>query len=70
MAFNKSELMNWSAEEKRNLAFELLDSIDEEIINQPLPHWKENLIRQRIEKDKQAGDDIIAWTVLREKYNR
>ncbi len=69
MAFNKSEIMNWNTEDKRTLAFELLDSIDEETIKQPLPQWKENLIRQRIEKDKQA-DDVVAWNVLRGKYIR
>lgn len=69
MAFDKSEIMNLSAEDKRTLAFELLDSIDEEIIRQPLPEWKKNLIRQRIESDKQA-DDVVAWNVLRGKYNR
>lgn len=70
MAFDKSELMKWSAEDKRNLAFELLDSIDEEIIGQPLPEWKEKLIRQRIENDRQSNDDLIAWNDLRERYKR
>ena len=51
MAFDKSEIMNWNAEDKRTLAFELLDSIDEQIIKQPLPEWKEKLIKKRIEKD-------------------
>lgn len=70
MAFDKFEIMNWSAEDKRALAFELLDSIDEETIQQPLPQWKEILIRQRIENDKEAGDDVVPWNVLREKYSR
>ena len=70
MAFDKSEIMKWSAEDKRNFAFELLDSIDEEIINQPLPEWKEKLIRQRIETDKQSADDVVAWSELRQKYKR
>ena len=68
MAFDKSEVMNWSAEEKRTLAFELLDSIDEETIKQPLPGWKEMLIKQRIEKDNQANAEVVSWSVLRNKY--
>ncbi len=70
MAFDKSEVMNWNAEEKRNLAFELLDSIDEETINRPLTEWKRNLIQQRIEKDKQSENDVFAWHAVREKYKR
>ena len=42
MAFDKNEIMSWNAEAKRNLAFELLDSIDEEMIQQELPAWKKS----------------------------
>lgn len=71
MAFDKNEIMNWSAEEKRNLAFELLDSIDEEMIQHELPAWKRELIQKRIEKDKtESREDVIAWEILREKYKR
>lgn len=69
MAFNKDEVMQWSTEEKRSLAFELLDSIDEETIRKPLPEWKEILIKERIKKDEQA-EDVVTWNVLREKYRR
>ena len=69
MAFNKNEIMSWNAEAKRNLAFELLDSIDEEMIQQELPAWKKELIQQRIEQDKTAGDEsLIAWEALRKEY--
>ena len=69
MAFDKNEILNWSAEEKRNLAFELLDSIDEEIMQHELPAWKKELIQQRIERDKTASsEDVIAWETLRNKY--
>ena len=69
MAFNKAEIMNLSAEEKRKLAFELLDSIDEQIIQQGLPAWKKEIIQQRIARDKTANiEDAIAWETLRNKY--
>ena len=69
MSFDKNEIMNWSAEEKRNLAFELLDSIDEAVIQQEQPAWKIELIKQRIENDNASAiDDVVAWKTLREKY--
>ena len=69
MSFDKNEIMNWSAEEKRNLAFELLDSIDEAVIQQEQPAWKIELIKQRIENDNaSATDDVVAWKTLREQY--
>ncbi|MFT4155439.1 hypothetical protein [Parafilimonas sp.] len=45
MTYDKSELMRLPAEEKRELAFELLDSIDEEFAEKELPEWKLVLIR-------------------------
>ena len=69
MAFDKNEIMNWSAEDKRNLAFELLDSIDEEMMQHELPAWKKQLIQKRIEKNKtECKKDVIAWEILRDKY--
>jgi len=71
MAFDKNEIMNWSAEDKRNLAFELLDSIDEEMMQHELPAWKKQLIQKRIEKNKtECKKDVIAWEILRDKYKR
>ena len=70
MAFDKTEIMSWSAEQKRALAFELLDSIDEQTIRQSIPEWKEKLIRERIEKDNEAGNDVTTWHALRDKYYR
>ncbi len=43
--------MQLSSEEKRLLAFELLDSIDKEFVNQPIPEWKKRLIQERVETD-------------------
>ena len=40
MAFDKNEILQLNFEEKRLLAFELQDSIDEEFVNQPVPEWK------------------------------
>ncbi len=46
MSFDKNEIFQSSAEEKRFLAFELLDSIDEEFSNLCIPEWKKDLFRK------------------------
>lgn len=37
MPLDKNEILQLSPDEKRVLAFELLDSIDEEFVNQTVP---------------------------------
>lgn len=68
MPFNKEAILHLSAEEKRQLAFELLDSIDEEYLMEPLPVWKKQLIRQRLDSDRANPSDVFAWDELRKKY--
>ena len=68
MPLDKEEILRLSTDEKRKLAFELLDSIDEEFVNKPIPDWKKFIIEQRIASDKSDPSDVISWNDLREKY--
>ena len=68
MSFNKNEILQLSPDEKRILAFELLDSIDEEFVNQPIPEWKKRLIEERIHNDLKNPADVISWQEVRKKY--
>ncbi len=68
MLLNRDEMMKLHPDEKRQLAFELLDSIDEEFIQQPVPEWKKQLIRERIELDQKNPGDTLSWSELRKKY--
>ena len=69
MAFDKSEIMHLDAEKKRALAFELLDSIDEEFIQKNVPEWKRKLIQERIKSDKENPNNILPWNEIKRKYN-
>ena len=68
MAFDKNEILQLNSEEKRLLAFELLDSIDEEFVNQPVPEWKKKLIQLRVDNDVNNSFDVMTWTEVRKKY--
>ena len=68
MNIDKEVILQLSTEEKRQLAFELLDSIDEEYVDQPIPAWKIQLIEQRINLDKGNSTDARPWNEVREKY--
>ncbi len=68
MSFNKDEILQLSPDEKRILAFELLDSIDEEFVNQPIPEWKKRLIEERIHNDLKNPADVASWEEVRKKY--
>ncbi len=70
MDFDKNKIMQLDKEEKRNLAFDLLDSIDEEFMNEPIADWKQKLIKERLGDDAKNPDDIIAWSELKKKYFR
>ena len=61
MSFDKNEIFKLSTEEKRSLAFELLDSIDEEFINQPVSEWKKRLIQKRVDTGIKNPSDVICW---------
>jgi putative addiction module component (TIGR02574 family) len=69
MSFDKKKIMQLPATEKRELAFELLDSIDEEYIRNPVPEWKKKLIKQRIENDQKNPSAVTSWSELRKKYS-
>lgn len=68
MAFDKSELMQLPAEEKRNLAYELLDSIDEEFLQKEIPEWKRELIKERLSLDKEEFNSALPWNEVKKKY--
>ena len=68
MSINKTEIMQLSNDEKRQIAFELLDSIDEEFIEQQLPDWKKQLIRERIDLDDRNPEETTTWRELRNKF--
>jgi len=70
MTFDKDELMQLPAEEKRALAYELLDSIDEEFLQKEIPEWKLELIRERLRLDKKEPDDALPWDEVKKKYKR
>lgn len=69
MAIDKENILRLSTDEKRQLAFELHDSIDEEYSNQPLQEWKVQLIKQRIHLDRVGPKASRQWSEIREKYN-
>ncbi|MGI8636792.1 MAG: addiction module protein [Segetibacter sp.] len=68
MDINKNKIMKLDNEEKRNLAFELLDSIDEEFIKEPLSDWKRKLIEERLAAHKDNPKAVTPWTEVRKKY--
>ena len=70
MEIDKEVILQLSTEEKRQLAFELLDSIDEEYIETTIPAWKLQLINQRLDLDKVNSADTRPWNEVREKYFR
>lgn len=68
MAINKSELMQLSNDEKRALAFELLDSIDKEFTEKEIPEWKRDLIRERLRLDREEPDNAMLWNEFKKQY--
>jgi putative addiction module component (TIGR02574 family) len=68
MAIDKNQIMQLDNEEKRNFAFELLDSIDEEFIKEPLPDWKRKLIEERLAAHKNNPNAVTPWSEIRKKY--
>ena len=68
MEIDKEIILQLSTEEKRQLAFELLDSIDEEYIETTIPAWKLQLIKQRLDLDKEDSADTRPWNEVKRKY--
>ena len=69
MVIDKESILRLSTEEKRQFAFELLDSIDEEYVDKPIPGWKMQLIKERIDTDKRNPSDTVQWNEVRKKYS-
>ena len=68
MEIDKEVILQLSTEEKRQLAFELLDSIDEEYIETTIPAWKLQLITQRLELDKEDSANTRPCNEVKRKY--
>ena len=64
---NRDELFALPAEEKKQLAADLLNSIDEEIIRN-IPDWKKELIEERLQYHEENNGKGISWQELKEKY--
>lgn len=70
MSIDREKILRLPADEKRRLAFELLDSIDEEFADTPTPDWKRKIITERLQKDIENPSDILPWTDVRKKYDQ
>lgn len=68
MPYDKKQILELSTNEKRSLAFELLESIDEEFTQSPLPDWKKKIIIERLAADKTLPENADAWSEVRKKY--
>ena len=66
---NKEELFALPAEERKQLAVELLNSIDEQSIQQ-IPHWKKELIKERLQYHKEHSGNGIEWKDWKKKYKQ
>ena len=69
MAIDKEFILRLSTEEKRQFAFELLDSIDEQYVEKPIPEWKMQFLKDRIDLDKRNPSDTVQWNEVRKKYS-
>ncbi len=67
MSYNKAELLDLPAQEKLDLASDLIDSaiVDNFVAEQ---EWKNKLIKERIESDKTNPTEGIEWSELRKQY--
>ncbi len=69
MPYNKEELMALSLEEKKELASDLMDSILADEM-QPLPEWKRELIKERIQYHNENPGNGTTWNDLKKEYGR
>ncbi len=69
MAYNKTELMALPAQEKLDIACELIDSaiVDKFIAEQD---WKKKLIEDRIKYHDENPENGINWDELKKNYGR
>ena len=69
MAYNKSELLDLPAQEKIDLACELIDSaiVDNFVAEQ---EWKKKMIEERIQYHDNNPENGISWDELKKQYGR
>ncbi len=66
---NKDELFALPAQERRQLAVDLLNSIDEEVAQQ-IPDWKKELIKERLQHHKENSKEQVEWKEWKKKYEQ
>lgn len=66
---NKEELFALPAQERKQLAVDLLNSIDEELADQ-IPEWKKELIKERLEFHKAHSGEGTEWNEWKKKYEQ
>ncbi len=64
---NWDELFALPAEERKQLATDLLNSVDEEMLRQ-IPDWKKELIEERLRYHEENRGDGISWKDTKKKY--
>ena len=69
MNLNKEQLLSLSLEERKELASDLIDSILAEEMK-PIPDWKKQLIKERIQYHNEHPGNGIEWNDLRKQYGR
>ncbi len=66
---NKEELFALPAKERKQLAVDLLNSIDEELADQ-IPEWKKELIKERLQYHETHSGEGIEWNEWKKKYEQ
>lgn len=66
MSYNKAELLDLSAQEKLDLACDLIDSaiVDKFVAEQ---EWKKKLIEERMKHHDENPDNGITWDELKKQ---
>lgn len=69
MSYNKAELLDLPAQEKIDLACDLIDSaiVDKFVAEQ---EWKKKLIEERMKHHDENPDNGIRWDELKKQYGR
>jgi putative addiction module component (TIGR02574 family) len=69
MSYNKAELLDLPAQEKLDLASDLIDSaiVDKFVAEQ---EWKKKLIKERMQHHDENSDNGTTWDELKNQYGR
>jgi putative addiction module component (TIGR02574 family) len=69
MSYNKAALLDLPAQEKLDLACDLIDSaiVDKFVAEQ---EWKKKLIEERMKHHDKNPDNGITWDELKKQYGR